>query len=436
MGQKQILILGAGFGGLRAATCIAKKLRELRLESHWRVALVDRSEHHTFTPLLYEAASISKQTADLSRLHDLATYHIGDLIAGLPITFYKQEVVSMNVATRSAVLGDGQIIKGEYLVLALGSETNYFGIPGLREHSLTLKTFADAIKVRDTIWNLAQDGTSKIHVAVGGAGATGVELAAEIRMWGAQLKTLFPKCRLIVNLIEGQDTILPGFPIKFIAKVRKRLEWLGVHITTGTKITSVDERFISLDANACLQYEVLVWTGGIKASSIASDLPLRKDGNRLQVDSNMSCLADTQQIPDLQVSSRVYALGDSVCFHDPRTGKLVPWVARAAIMQADVVAHNIVSDICFELGMASSPSHVKFTPRNYPYIVPVGGKYSVAHAGSFVFAGAPAWIFKLLVELYYLLSLMPPRKAFALWRQSIKVFSQNEQVYSHSEQKG
>src|SRR3989344_3774290 len=128
MAKKNIVILGAGFGGLRAAFSISKALRRLRLLNSYEVVLIDRHEHHTFTPLLYEIATTSRETADMIHLHNLVAHNVSALTRGYPITFFEDEVVKLLPQEGSVVLKKRGAMVAQYLVLALGSEVNYFNI--------------------------------------------------------------------------------------------------------------------------------------------------------------------------------------------------------------------------------------------------------------------------------------------------------------------
>jgi len=148
---KTILVLGAGFGGLRAARNIARKLRRLDLLDRYEVVLVDRNDYHTYTPTLYEIATTSKETADAIKLKSIVAFPVSELIAGSPVRFIKAEVELLDLKEGDVHLSDGRKLTFDCLVFALGSETNFFDIPGLKEHALDLKTFEGARVIRDAL---------------------------------------------------------------------------------------------------------------------------------------------------------------------------------------------------------------------------------------------------------------------------------------------
>lgn len=420
MDKKNVVILGAGFGGLKTAFHVSKELRRLHLLDRYQVIIVDRSEHHTFAPLLYEVATTSKETANLIHLHNLVTHNIPELIARYPISFIQDEVEKIQPTQGSIQLKKYGSLKADYLVLALGSETNYFGIPGLQEYSLTLKTFLDAIKIRDKILELA-DTKSIIEIAIGGGGPTGIELSAELATWCS--RTL--NCQLRITIIEAQPKILSVFSPRLAKLAEKRLQKLGVFIKTNAKIKKLTPQEIELENGKSLPYDLFVWGGGVKTPSILLNLPLKTEARgRIEASERMTCLPQT---PNLELGCMVYGIGDNVCSYHPRTKKPVPAVAPAALAQATIATHNLIENIKKTEGLPQT-IHQIYIPREYPYVIPVGGKYALAKVGPIILAGFLGWTFKGIVELYYLASIMPKRRALKIWLQGLRIFIQNDRL--------
>src|SRR3989344_9079328 len=177
--MKRILILGGGFGGLRVALILDRKLASLELKERYELVLVDRNAYHTYTPILYEIASAPEHIEE-SSLRKKAGYDIRDLLAGTCARFIEDRIKNLDLVGGDAHFERGEELPCDYVVLAPGSETNYFGIPGLKEHSLALKTLEDALAIRKTLWKLLENaGGREIRLAVGGAGPTGIEIASE-----------------------------------------------------------------------------------------------------------------------------------------------------------------------------------------------------------------------------------------------------------------
>lgn len=416
--MKHIVILGAGFGGLRAAFVLGKGLRAHNLCGEYDITLVDRNSYHTYTPLLYEVATTSPETVSLSGLHEVAAYAVHGLVSDLPVRFLQDDVTAIDTAGSRIMFRSGEPIQYEYLVMAAGAEQNFFDIPGLKEHALPLKTFADALAVRDAIRS-AVVRKRAVSVVVGGAGPTGVELAGELKSWCGELSEELPSCAIDITLLQGPKTILEGFPAGIVARALARLKKLGVHVRTNARIVGARESRLALEDGSTVPFDVCVWTGGIKASELVRSLSIKTESRgRAEVQETMECVPHN---PTLHISGKVYAIGDAVCVLDPQSGMPMPGVARAAIVQGGIAAMNILSSI---RGGATK----KYHPRHYPYIIPIGGKYAIAKIGPVVVSGFLGWTLKGLVELNYLLSIMPAWRAFKTWIKGLLIFVQNDRL--------
>ncbi|MBI3046547.1 MAG: FAD-dependent oxidoreductase [Candidatus Harrisonbacteria bacterium] len=424
--RKKIVILGAGFGGIKAVFELCKKLRRFGLSAQYEIILVDRNQYHTYTPTLYEIATTSKTTASQLNLKNIVTFPLKTVFKKIDAALIKGSVTNVDLIEGDIHLADGRKLKFDYLVLALGAETNYFNIPGLKENSFTLKTFLDALKIREAIWNKVEEGAGKIKIAVGGAGATGVELASEIKSWACEFEAE-RKCNVSVQIIEGMPTILPGLDVRVIKLVARRLRKIGVELLLNEFIQKVEPGRIFLKSGLIAECDILIWTGGVKAVSLMGSLPLKKEQKgRVITAGEMECLPQSE---DLKLYGKIYALGDAICFYDPETGRPIPLLAEAAIQQAKIAAHNIFEDIKLAEGFSKKASHKKFVPGKYPYIIPVGGKYAVAKFGPLVIWGFPGWVLKGLVELYYLLfNVLPPFRAFKIWLKGLWIFMKNDRL--------
>ncbi len=408
------MVLGAGFGGLRAAISIAKKTGK-------EVILIDRNDYQTFTPTLYEIAATSKETANYLDLKKIVTFPIRELIRKYPIKFIQTNIEALDLINGDIHCSGNLKLKFDYLVLALGSETNYFDIPGLRENSLPLKTFMDALEIRNRIFNAVSEGKKNLKIVIGGGGSTGVELAGELQEWLCELKKEIQKCDASITIVEGASSILPGFDERIVKKALTRLRNLGINIINNEIIEKVILSEMMTKSGRKIFYDILIWAGGVQASNLMRALPLKKEEKRHQVvvAGKMECLPET---PDLRLYGKVYGLGDSVCFFDPITEKPAPKVARAALLQADVVAHNIIEDL------KGGGKHKVYIPKEYPYMISVGGKFAVAKLGSLIISGFAGWILKGLVELNYMISVMGVWKALKIWLKGIKIFIQNDRL--------
>jgi len=406
MQRKNLLVLGAGFGGLRVAMLTARELKRLDLLDKYQVTLVDRNNCHLYTPLLYKLAASPEN-------HTTCTYETTELVTGMPVNFVQDEIVALDLPNGTVHLKNGGDMRGEFIVVAVGSETNYFGIPGLRENALQLKTEESAAHIRVALSNAFKKGGT-VNIIAGGAGANGIELAAEMKLWADMAHKKDPNLHATVSIVEAMPGILTGLDGRVIARAGARLRKLGIAVKTGAKITSVAPGEIAIDGGEKIPFDAFVWTGGTKAHDMLTTLPLGKDSHGKPLAQNdMECVPATSHLKPYPM---VYVLGDSVCFVNPKTKRPVPAVARAAILQADVVTHNIIEEIQKMEWPMQRPKLREFVPSEYPYVIPIGERWAVAKFGPFVFSGWLGWVFDKLIEINYLISIMQLRKAFKAWR--------------------
>ncbi|HUZ93230.1 MAG TPA: NAD(P)/FAD-dependent oxidoreductase [Candidatus Paceibacterota bacterium] len=405
--MKNIVILGAGFGGLRAAMDISKELRRLKLLDAYAVTLVDHNDCHLYTPMLYKLAASPENPS-----RNACSYDVSALIKGYPIRFVESEIAAIDLINGDLHLKAGEEIRADYLVLALGSETNFFGIPGLKENSLQLKTVDGAMAIHEKIKAIFARG-GNVKIVAGGAGPNGIELAAEVRMWANKEEKRNPNLRVSVSIVEALPQVLTGMDSQVQKIAAHRLARLGVEVMLGAKIVSVSDKEISIDGGEKIPFDAFVWTGGVKTPDILTQLPLQKEPHGKPVaQASMTCLPAT---PDLKLAPMIYAIGDSVCFMNPKTGHPMPAVAHVAILEGSVAARNLVE----EIKKTEFPNYqlqiTDYVPSDYPYVVVAGSGWAVARIGPFVFSGWPGWAFESLVELYYLLSIMPFVAAVKTW---------------------
>ncbi len=422
--RKTIVILGAGFGGLHCARGVAKEVKKHGLTDRYRVLLIDQNDYHTYTPTLYEVATTSEETANQLELKKIVTFPIKEGIGSLPIDFVKTKIIEIDVMNGDIHTETGTVIGFDYLVLALGSQTNYFNIPGLEEYSLPMKSFLDALHIREQLLLTAdEEETSRLEIVIGGGGSTGVEVAGEVKLWLSHLK----RRDVGISIVEGSLSVLSPFGKAIVLKAQKRLEKLGVAVWVNERIASVASGKVILASGKELPYDVLIWTGGVKPNQLMSTLHMKTDpsGSRVIATEGMTCLPERD---DLKFYGSIYALGDGVCFIDPATDKPIPGVARAAISQANIVSNNLIQEILAAEKMVAVPNIQKYKPMNYPYVIPIGGKYAIAKIGPLIMTGFPAWLFKGFIELYYLSSVLPLHKALKTWIKGFFMFIKNDRL--------
>lgn len=420
--MKHIVILGGGFGGLQAALALSKKLKRNRLQENYSVVLADRNSFHTFTPLLYEIAVTSQETASDLELQTIVSFPLQKLLADTSVTLVQDHLVRVDLENKLVVLSKSKI-EFVYLVIALGSEPYYYDIPGLDMYALPLKTFDDAIRIRDRIVSTFRSSRRNVRIVIGGGGPTGVELASEIRKWIPELKEeCYNTCRAEITIVEATTRILASFDENVSQKAMLRLRKLGISILPHTRIARVDAKKTYFNDGKEKEYDILIWAGGVKANSAVDPIPLEK-GMRGRIETN------EYAVPNSAPHDFVFVIGDNAVLHHPVSGTPTPLMARPAILQGRIAAENIMIKILAnECGGTTTEKKRRYLFRNYPYIIPLGGKYALAQIGTITFSGFVAWVFKGFTELNYFLSIMPFFTALGVWLKGLNIFIRNDRL--------
>lgn len=390
--KRNIVIVGGGFGGITAALKLGRNIGRIR---DFEIILVDKNPYHLYTPALYEIAAIPDKEARAPISKSILTIPLEDIMQKSGVRFLRGELTALDKEKRMVEIKDHRgPLPYHFLILALGSETNYFNIPGIQEHSYPLKTFPDAVRLRNRIEELVKT-RDNLAITVGGGGSTGVELAAELINFIGVLKEQYTKekiCDVTVTILEGSPEILPGFAAWLVKRSRARLEKLGVIIKTATRVLSVTPEKIVTDSGE-IPCHLFIWAGGVRVPGVVFSLGLPQNPKG-QIAVNEF----------LEAGPGIYAIGDNAGFI-PALPRNVP-VAEG---EARHLAKNIIRELT---GHKKRP----FRPMShYPYILAVGKKYAVADLVLIRFWGILGWIAKLLVELRYLLFILPLRKAIRVW---------------------
>lgn len=412
-GKKNIVIAGGGFGGISASLLLHKAFRKSKtLRNQYRIVLINNHHSHLYTPALYEIAAIPQGDRTLQYVKSSIAIPLADIFHGKNVKWIERTITKIDREKKELLFDNTETISFEYLVLALGAETSYFDIPGLKEHSLPLKTFADAVKLRDTVQTAIESNPKEISVIIGGAGATGVEVAAEFENFICVLRDRYRKekvCDTRVTLLEGSPEILPGFEPWLIREAKKRLTSLGVITKTSTIISGVDEKYVIVNDGTKIPYTVFLWAGGVKAASVLASAGF-----------NLSSKGGALVNEFLEVEQKTYAIGDNAAFMDPGTKRNLPWNVPIAEAEARIAVKNILRDI------ESRPKKAFKPYKKYPFILAVGQKFAIADLVLIRASGILAWILKQLVELRYLLFILPLWQALPTWWKFITVSRSND----------
>jgi NADH dehydrogenase len=331
--SKPVVVLGAGYGGITATLRLAKLFRN---HPDYQVHLADRHPYHLLETRLHEAAARRAEV----------TVPILGLLKKRKVLFHLAEILKIDLETRKVICLD-QEIPYHYLVIALGSKTNFYDIPGLKEYALELKSFHDTLKIRDQIERMfakaagiADPALRKPYLTfvIGGGGLTGVELAAELSEFIEELSLRYRMNPSESNLIliEVSNSILPNLKENLIQRTKRELIEKRVKTLESTRVMEMKPGLVIIQPGQPLQAHTLIWTGGIRISSLmqASGLETGLLG-RIVVDEF------------LQVKNypQVYAIGDNALAMNPKTEKPVPAAAQFALQQGRLVANNIYAEV-------------------------------------------------------------------------------------------
>lgn len=379
----RVVIVGAGFGGLWAARALARSPVE--------VLLVDRNNYHTFLPLLYQVAAAELEPEAIA-------YPVRSILRKRPnIHFAMAEVKGIDLAARVVRTTD-RVMPYDFLILAMGSTSNFFALPGAAEYAFPLKTLEEGVALRNHVLCCferavhepdAEQRRRLLTFAIVGGGPTGVEFAGALAelLHGPILKD-YPMLdfrEVQVVLLEAMDTLLPGLPGRLRAYALARLRQIGVEVRLQAMVSEVTREAVHFRDGTVMPTETVVWTAGVRGDPLAqmAGLPIAHNG-RVVV------------LPTLQVANHpeVYVIGDLAYVEED--GRPLPMMGPVAIQQGVAAARNIVRQMAEQ---APLPFHY----RDRGTMVTIGRNAAVAHPFGHAFTGFPAWVLWLSFHLLKLI---------------------------------
>lgn len=381
----RVVIVGAGFGGLT----LARALRNTPVE----IWLIDKQNYHTFQPLLYQVATAGLEPEEIAHA-----------VRGI---FQRQRNFHFRLGTVTGIdqdahtvrLASGDAVPYDYLVLATGATTNYFGVEGAAEHSFPLKSLTEAVNLRSHIMRQFEQTdqhpalleTGALNFVVVGGGPTGVEMAGALsELFSMVLQKDFPDLpidRARVILVEASKQLLGAFHTKSQAHAYAQLKKRGVEVLSEEVVVRVTQDAVFLKSGAEIPMQTLIWAAGIKANPLADVLPFPQTrGGRLVVASDLS----------LPEHLTVFAIGDVAGSMDT-SGQLHPQLAPTAMQGAQHVARQIQNDL------ANKP-RTAFRYRDKGIMATIGRNAAVAElAGGLRSTGFIAWVMWLFLHLVLLI---------------------------------
>jgi NADH:quinone reductase (non-electrogenic) len=383
IGRPTVVIVGAGFGGLRAAHALRKAPVD--------VVLVDRRNYHLFQPLLYQVATAGLEPEQIARPVRAV------LRRQKNFEFRMTEVTGLESGAKRLLTADGPIAY-DYLILAVGGETNYFGLAGVPEHGFGLKDIPEAIRIRNHVLHAFERAMlepdperrrAELTFVVVGGGPTGVEMAGALsELIRLVLVKDYPRLNIKdvrVLLLEATDRLLGPMPARLREAAAETLWRKHVEVRFGATVADYDGKRVVLKSGEVIPASTLIWAAGAKAVQLTSHLglPTARQG-RIPVSET------------LQVSGHdgVYVIGDAAYLE--ADGEPLPMMAPVAIQMAETVARNIRR-------LLDGAAPIPFRYREPGSLATIGRNAAVAYIWGIGFTGFPAWVVWLVVHIIQLI---------------------------------
>jgi NADH dehydrogenase len=396
-GQREVVIVGAGFAGLNAAKALAH-------HNDVHVTLIDQKNHHLFQPLLYQVATAGLNPADI------AVPIRAQLSEAKNVSVHLGRVDALDLAGKSLRLAEGVDLAFDFLILACGAQHSYFGKPEWEPYAPGLKTVEQAIEIRRRILSAFEHAENEIDadrqralltfVVVGG-GATGVELAGAIAdisrtVLVKDFRRINPASARVL-LLEAGPRLLTAFPEKLAEHARRDLLRLGVEVRTGSPVEGVDAEGVTV-AGQRIAARTVLWAAGVQAERISRSLGVELDrSGRVKVG------------PDLSIPGHpdVFVAGDLAHF-EMENGQLLPGLAPAAIQTGKAAARNVLASLH---GTPRKP----FRYLDKGQMATIGKRKAIAQTGRLQLTGYVAWLAWLFIHILYLVGFKNRLFVFLQW---------------------
>ena len=385
MTQKQkIVIAGGGFGGVRAALKLARS-------GAFDITLI--SDHTTFRyyPALYATAT--------GHAYDESIIPIDDMIGRYPvIQFVHDSVTTLNAKKKQISTASGQVHQYDFLIIAVGMVTNYFGIPGLQESSFGIKSQEEIKAFRAHIHTEIEAGKVDANYVVVGGGPTGIELGASLR---AHIEHIAKNHDIETSktsfiLVEAMERLLPKMPARAGRLIQRRLAKLGIEVRTNAKVEAATSENVTINGEV-VESKTVIWTSGV-----ANNPFFETNRTQFKLSPNKKVAVDEF----LQGAPSVYVIGDNA--NTPYSG-----LAQTALYDADFVAKNLIRQ-------ARHAKPKTYKPYNPPVVIPVGKRWALVKFWGLMFAGWPGALLRRVADLIGYADVLPLSKALSLSLRSGK----------------
>jgi NADH:quinone reductase (non-electrogenic) len=394
---KEVLVVGAGFGGLEAA-------RRLAGRPAVQVTIVDQRNHHLFQPLLYQVATAGLNPADI------AVPVRAQFTRSANVSVRLGRAAAVDLAQRQIALEGGPKLPWDFLILACGAQHSYFGHPEWEEYAPGLKTLEQATEIRRRILSAFESAENEpdasaqrrlLTFVIVGGGPTGVELAGAIAdisrtVLVRDFRRIDPASARVL-LIEAGPRILPAFSEELSRRATDDLRALGVEVRTSSAVSGIDALGVNVGSER-IEAKSVFWAAGVQASSLSRSLGVELDrAGRVKVNADLSIPGH----PD------AFVIGD-MAHRDEAGYGLVPGLAPAAIQEGRAAARNVLASIA---GRPRTP----FRYRDKGMMATIGKHRAIAQTGRFRLTGYLAWLAWLFIHILYLIGFRNRLVVFSQW---------------------
>lgn len=379
--QNRVLIVGGGFAGVQAALDLSKK----NLPNTF-ITLVSDKYHFEYTPLLYRAVT--------GRNPLEVCVPLSDIFAGKNVAIDIDTIIGITPDQNVAIGASGATYEFDYAILALGSETIFYGIEGMKDFSFSFKSINEALRLKEHLHKMFEEGKkftgqekdSYYRIVIVGGGPSGVELAGELAVYTKNFSKIHKIDQKMIEivLVEGSERVLSVLSPKVSELAIKKLKELNVKVLLGEKVKQVEKEKVLLGSSE-IASKTIVWASGIRPKEFYSTIPnTEKDPKgRVIVDEQLS----------IKEHDNIFVVGDGA--QTKYSG-----MAQTAIVDGAFSAEVIASKI-------QGKTLPKYTPKKVGYSVPVGPRWAIFTYGSISFSGLSAWILRKIIDIHYMISILP-----------------------------
>ena len=395
--KKRVVIVGGGFGGLKLAQDISKE--------YYQIVLIDRNNYHQFQPLFYQVATAGLEPSSIAFpfrkiFHNEKQFH-----------FRLAEVNNIQVEAQIIETTIGEI-QFDYLIIATGADTNFFGNEQIQKFAMPMKSISEALSIRNTLFQRLEDAVNAsneeerekcMNIVIVGGGPTGVEVAGTlVEMRSYILPKDYPEMdfkKMKIVLLEGSPRVLNAMSDESCLKAKEYLLKLGVEVHNNTNVVGYDGEYVTLKNETKIPTKTLIWSAGVKGNSISGfNENVYLPGGRFAVDEFNQILG----------TKNIFALGDVACMQSEKYPKGHPQMAQPAIQQGKNLAKNLKR-------IAENSNLIPFEYKDLGSMATVGRNKAVVELPNYKFQGFFAWAVWMVVHLKSILGIRNRFLVFLNW---------------------